>query len=344
MPDSVFFDALIWPFYHVVKSFNLTESFSASPSSSSSMSSKHVPSTLDLCGHLAVMCGSLRAFLLSYIVVYYVSPWLQPEGVYPALGSANSFSTSWMMPVLLRNILATWIICGFWDWFLYFSPWKSRLAPYKKNEAYPPVSQFLHDAFYTTLATLMASLLEILYCYCSSNALLPSQPDSRLEFSLSKVVWVLLMTHLRVPHFYIIHRLLHPWRPRGVFSKIPDVGSFLYKHIYSLHHKSHNPTTFSGTSMHPVEALLYYSAACIPVLGGTHCTIVLACIIDCAIGAWTGHDGFDFPGGGDDFHQLHHAHFDCNYGTSIVAVDQIMGTAISNKNELKYLWEKGKRY
>ena len=30
-----------------------------------------------------------------------------------------------------RNLLATWIICGFWDWFFYFSPLKDKLHKYK---------------------------------------------------------------------------------------------------------------------------------------------------------------------------------------------------------------------
>ena len=40
--------------------------------------------------------------------------------------------------------------------------------------------------------------------------------------------------------------------------------------MHSLHHKSYNPTAFSGTNMHPVEATLYYTAALIPVSLGLH--------------------------------------------------------------------------
>ena len=40
--------------------------------------------------------------------------------------------------------------------------------------------------------------------------------------------------------------------------------------VHSLHHKSYNPTAFSGTNMHPVEATLYYTAALIPVSLGLH--------------------------------------------------------------------------
>lgn len=72
----------------------------------------------------------------------------------------------------------------------------------------------------------------------------------------------------------------------------PDVGKFVYRHVHSLHHKSYNPTAWSGTSMHPVESTLYYSVAVLPALFGFHPVLALGCIADCAFGAWLGHDGF----------------------------------------------------
>ena len=39
-----------------------------------------------------------------------------------------------------------------------------------------------------------------------------------------------------------------------------------------------------------------------------------------------GHDGFDAPGGASYFHQLHHAHFECNYGDAAVPCDWLFGT------------------
>lgn len=127
---------------------------------------------------------------------------------------------------------------------------------------------------------------------------------------------------------------MHPWKS----TMVPDLGKFLYKHVHALHHKSYNPTAFSGTNMHPVEATLYYTSCLIAVAFGRHPVIVLGCIADCAIGAWLGHDGFNFPGNGDYFHQLHHAHFDCNYGATHVPLDWLFGTYIGSKEELKNIW------
>ena len=86
--------------------------------------------------------------------------------------------------------------------------------------------------------------------------------------------------------------------------------------------------------MHPVEATLYYTAAFIPVSLGLHPVHALAVIVDCAMGAWLGHDGFMWPGSGDYFHMLHHKHFDCNYGAMHVPLDYFFGTYAGSKEEV----------
>ena len=58
--------------------------------------------------------------------------------VYPAFGPGKEFHLDWMALIVARNLIATWVICGFWDWFLYFSPlqvghcsiWEMPPSPY----------------------------------------------------------------------------------------------------------------------------------------------------------------------------------------------------------------------
>eukprot|EP00051_Salpingoeca_urceolata_P026491 m.477535 g.477535 ORF g.477535 m.477535 type:complete len:389 (-) comp20856_c0_seq1:247-1413(-) len=289
-------------------------------------------SDLDLESHLGAMVAASRSFLLAVFCIY----GLYDGDNYPAFGRAQTWSLSWMLPIVLRNLVATWLICGFWDWFLYFSPLKDKLHKFKFNQTFPSTAQLKHDAFWTTLASVIAALLEIVLCHFWATGTFPMY-KTLSEAPLYHALWAVTITHWRIPHFYLIHRGMHPWKT----DTIPDVGKWLYKHVHSLHHKSYNPTAFSGTNMHPVEALLYYSASLIAIPFGCHPAIALGCIIDCGVGAWLGHDGFQWPGSGDYFHQNHHAHFDCNYGAQHVPIDKWVGTYAASRSDVRAIWHKG---
>jgi len=79
--------------------------------------------------------------------------------------------------------------------------------------------------------------------------------------------------------------------------------------------------------MYPIESISYISAALIPLLFrcGCHPWIHLYTKLDLVIGAQIGHDGFDDPGGASYYHQLHHAHFECNYGDAAFPLDWLFG-------------------
>eukprot|EP00929_Paragymnodinium_shiwhaense_P043920 TRINITY_DN22541_c0_g1_i1.p1 TRINITY_DN22541_c0_g1~~TRINITY_DN22541_c0_g1_i1.p1 ORF type:complete len:345 (-),score=41.20 TRINITY_DN22541_c0_g1_i1:753-1787(-) len=286
---------------------------------------------LDLNGHLTSFAGSTRSFLLAYICIY----WAYDGYDYPAFGRAGTWSLSWMWPIFARNLLATWIICGFWDWFLYFSPMKDRLKKFKFNHRYPPMGQFIHDAMATTVASICGSFVEVLLCHLWSTGAL-AMPRSIMDAPVRTLFWAITMTHWRIPHFWLLHRALHPWYT----TSLPDVGKFLYRYVHAQHHKSYLPTAFSGTNMHIVEATGYYAMPSMFMawLVGLHPTVAVGCIIDCGVGAWLGHDGFQWPGSGDYFHQLHHEHFDCNYGAMHVPIDKWMGTYVGSKEEIKAVW------
>ena len=61
-------------------------------------------------------------------------------------------------------------------------------------------------------------------------------------------------------------------------------------------------------------------------------------LISKLLGAWLGHDGFQWPGSGDFFHLLHHRHFDCNYGWPGGHLDWLFGTFVANKEEVSKIW------
>ena len=73
-------------------------------------------------------------------------------------------------------------------------------------------------------------------------------------------------------------------------------------------------------SMHWIEHIVHFSSIMFPLIFGIpqHPLHVLTHKYHTLIAPIAGHDGFDFPGGGSRFHYLHHAKFDCNYGTASI--------------------------
>jgi len=119
---------------------------------------------------------------------------------------------------------------------------------------------------------------------------------------------------------------MHPWWNRKLGLADGDVGAFLYRWVHSLHHKSSNPGPFSGLSMHPVEHFLYYTCTLLPLVLCLHPLHFLYVKFHADIAPLGGHDGYAEPGGGADFHYLHHAHFEVNYGVPLIDFDRLFGT------------------
>jgi len=275
------------------------------------------------------------------------------------------FSPSgWVAKVVFRDLFLMVAVAGVWDWVLYFSPLKDRLAPYKFNPEYPKAEQLVRDVFWTTSATLLGSLQEVLLMRWWASGSFQAAPFGVApageesvpwdvpffgsaetavfstpalpglgavhfhQYTVGFILWTVTMLYWRILHFWFIHRNMHPWWSLKNGLAQGDVGAFLYRWVHKHHHRSNNPTAFSGFSMTPVESTLYISAALIPLLfrSGCHPWIHLYTKLDLILGAQIGHDGFDAPGGGSYYHQLHHAHYDCNYGDSAFPMDWLFGT------------------
>lgn len=322
-----------------------------------------------------------------------IAVWVYTVDMQAASEEYDFSLNGWVARVFMRDLFLMVAIAGVWDWLLYFSPLKDRMTPYKFNKRYPKWSQFQHDIFWTTSATLLGSVQEVVLMrwWASGSFIkapfgvapagetrvpydtpffgtkdtvnvltipipLSSQlasvlnltflPNSLLQdgnllfhaYTGGFILWTMSMLYWRIVHFHVIHRGMHPWFKKPTGSSLSefkktwkcklDPGAFLYRVAHSHHHKSYNPTAFSGFSMVPIESVAYISAALIPLFfrHGCHPWIHLYTKMDLIIGAQIGHDGFDAPGGGSYFHQLHHAHFECNYGDAAFPLDWIFGT------------------
>jgi len=304
--------------------------------------------------HLSVQLSTLpKLALAAYLWMHWCSG-LTKE-------AAASFDPDWMKSVIVRDLIITWLVAGGWDTLVYsrFSPFFARLRGHKLNPV-EPVNvgtrdtfvlsitrwQFAHDAFWSTMSTLISSAAEIALAHAYATGRLGgwAEPGGSWWLNKATLAWIVTMPYWRLAHFYTIHRAMHKWFPGRAPGTgwCPDVGAFLYKYVHALHHLSKNPTAWSGISMHPIESSTYYTAMLLPIavsyalgLAPIHPIVLLYTKMDLTIAALVGHDGIGYPGGASQAHWLHHSLIDCNYGENYAPFDWLFGTWAKDEEDFQ---------
>jgi sterol desaturase/sphingolipid hydroxylase (fatty acid hydroxylase superfamily) len=207
---------------------------------------------------------------------------------------------------------------AFWHITLYFLNWAKR--PFVKNRAYN-VDKVLHNMFWTLSGIILWTCTENIVAYLWVSGRLPYLSDAETFTSVSGILKfaaaLFLTPGFRAVHFYCVHRMLH-------FAP-------LYYFVHSLHHRNTDIEPFSGTCMHPVEHLYYFSSylgslvfVCSPFAffwNGVHLLISPA----------ASHSGWEDHFQGDAFHYMHHRYFECNYSSSdAMFVDAFFGTCVDS--------------
>lgn len=255
--------------------------------------------------------------LFSLITAY----WLQPVTDAQAV-----LSVDWVGTVVLRNLLALLVVAGgLHCWFYVLKGQRNelkydpRVMGEGSNKLFKFGDQTWDNMFYSILSGVpIASAYEVTFRWLYASGEL-----QMLTFDANPIWFIVLfpiMTIWQSAHFYFVHRMLH-WKP-------------MYKHVHALHHRSVNPGPWSGMSMHPVEHVFYFSTVLLFLVLPVHMAHLLFLMYWQLLGAPSGHSGYEavrIKGVtalkvGGMFHQLHHRHFECNYGGTEVPMDRWVGT------------------
>jgi sterol desaturase/sphingolipid hydroxylase (fatty acid hydroxylase superfamily) len=211
------------------------------------------------------------------------------------------------------NCLFVWGFFGFWHVSLYGLGWAKR----KFNPASRPSPQRVaHNVWYTTLGVAQWTVWEACFVHCFATGRIPHVSDAAAfataEGAARFVACFFLVPLFRDLHFYFAHRLIHV--------------RCLYKYVHALHHRNTDIEPFSGLCMHPIEHLYYFACVC----------PLLYCLSSPLGVTWMGmhlllspaasHSGWEDHFQSDQYHYLHHAKFECNYGTSGIPFDHWFGT------------------
>lgn len=247
----------------------------------------------------------------------------------PEISAMKSLETGWIAIILARNFLITILLYGGLHLYCYVFKAQGSYSQFTSRPLATDDSRFLFrnqvkDNMFHTLVygVPIFTAYEVLTYWFFANGYLGFIDLGGNPFLFwawaGLLVFVAPMIHS--VHFYFAHRLLHT--------------KLLYKSVHSLHHRNVVVGPWSGLDMHPLEHLLYFSTVVVQWLLALHPVNALFQIHIAALYPATGHLGFERLKIGNSagvdvggrFHYLHHKYFECNYGTSLIALDRLFGS------------------
>lgn len=260
-----------------------------------------------------------RSLYLAF--AFLVAFWLQPVGADQA-----TFQLGWMAHVFIRNLIALLVVAGGLHFWFYGIDGQGKLLkfdprPYmkRKNALYKFGYQTWDNMFYSLVSGVpIFSAYEIGLRWMYANDLMFA--TSWAAHPIWFIALFPLLALWQSFHFYVVHLALH--HPK------------IYQYVHSVHHRNVNTGPWSGTSMHPVEHLGYFSAFLILLILPSHPVHMLFLGYWLILGAASSHSGYEAIWVKDRsrlligafFHQLHHRYYECNYGNSEMPWDKWFGT------------------
>lgn len=273
---------------------------------------------------LAALRYLLRDFLFPWNAFFIALAFVAWYFLTPPLETMAQLSPGWIALLWLRNAALLTLVAGGLHWHLYMRRRQGR--EYKFDRRWPDTGSemFLwrdqvRDNMFWSIASGVTiwTLYEAVTLHLYAGGALPLV--SLAEHPLYCALMLVLALFWSSGHFYFIHRLLH-WPP-------------LYRTAHELHHRNVNVGPWTGISMHPLEHLMYFSVFALWWVVPVHPLVVTLTGLYQGVSPSVSHSGFDFIaagkkrfGAGDWYHQLHHQHFNVNYGNTPTPFDKVFGS------------------
>ncbi|MCB1156208.1 MAG: sterol desaturase family protein [Leptospiraceae bacterium] len=234
-------------------------------------------------------------------------------------GTVKVYFTAYLL-MSLRYVLFAGL-ASFIVWKLLGKKLQHRLIQQQK----PEMKKILFEVRYSFLTFLIFALSAVGIYYARINGYTLMYLDIS-QYGIPYLIFstvVLILVHDM--YFYFGHRLMHT--------------KLLYKKVHLVHHNSTNPSPWASFSFHPYEAVI--EAGIIPIMVFVlplHPIAILSFILFMTGMNVLGHLAYElFPSGftthpffkwlnTSTHHNMHHKHFNCNYGLYFNWWDRIFNT------------------
>lgn len=258
--------------------------------------------------------------------------WLFWRYLTPELETMKSFSPGWVAGLYVRNLALLAAFAGAWHAWLYVRKAQGTAYKYDKrwlsagNSTFLFKNQLWDNLFWTVCSGVpIWTAYEALTLWLQANGYAPT-----VDWAAHPLYCTLLLFAVYgwlSIHFYSGHRLPH-WRP-------------FYRLAHHLHHKNVNVGPWSGLAMHPIEHVIYFSAAALLWFIPSHPVHGIFLLVVLGLTPTLSHLGFDrlvlsdkvSMNTEDYMHFLHHKYVQVNFGGGPIPLDKWLGTFHDGSDE-----------
>lgn len=251
----------------------------------------------------------------------------------------NEFLRNWYF--FSRVVILNYVLYAGGAYVFFYIVFKNQFIQKKIQKRFPQWNIIKYEIFHSFITALIFGAVAIIvlkYLHPYTNIF-----TDRNEYGM-------VYYYLTLPLMFIIHDAYFYWTHRLMHLPI------LYKYVHHTHHQSINPTPFSSYSFHPLESVV--EAGIIPVIAFTlpvSPSALLFFLFCQFIYNVYGHSGYEFyPRGlnktklgrwlNTSFaHNMHHRHFNKNFGLYFLFWDRVMGTLHEKYDERFDLPERNNR-
>ena len=237
-----------------------------------------------------------------------------------------------IITIVLENARNYLLVAGL-AFVIFYIFFKKVMKPRKIQCAIPKSADYTREILYSVISIMIFTLPPAILILNKNIKPVTTFYEKMDQYGvLYIIIAFFLMVLIHDTYFYWTHRLIH--HPK------------LFKTIHLVHHKSTNPSPWAAYAFHPIEAMINSGVFVvilftIPV-HGFHLSLFF--ILSLVYNVY-GHLGYElYPRGFSKHwvgrwintsvnHNLHHKHFNGNYGFYFLFWDRLMGTIREDYDE-----------
>ena len=137
----------------------------------------------------------------------------------------------WIFKIFARDLILNLVLIS--GWWYYLVSISSIIKPLRFDQIVPSRNELKREIPYSICTFLIGTVMEVIALRWYATGKITNYYMNLCDYPWVSFAWIFLTPFWRDSHFYLIHRVMHPWNT----TWIPDIGHYLFEYAHYIHHE-----------------------------------------------------------------------------------------------------------